>query len=121
MPKIQSKQIDLTSGFAQELKTNKSMVASVTVADGDAATATTVAADNNTGGYLGIRVNGVGYRVGDGTKVGVDSYFSGDGGATARAFSAVVAGDTIRWNGSVAGFQLAATDVIDIVPGLSAV
>jgi hypothetical protein len=81
--------------------------------DNDQATATTVASNNALGGYIGVRVNGVHYVVGDGTKVAVDSYFSGDGGVTARAMSAVVTGDTLRWNGSVAGFQLAATDRVD--------
>lgn len=119
MPKIQAKQIDLTAtGFPVELTQNKNMVALVTVADNDAATATTVVKNNYNGGYMGIRVNGVGYQVGDGSKL-LDAYFSGDGGVTARAFSAVVAGDTIRWNGSIAGFQLAVTDRIDIVPALA--
>jgi len=93
---------------------NKNMTASVTTADNDLATATTVASANALGGYIGVRVNGVHYLVGNGTKVGVDCYISGDGGTTARAFSAVAAGDTLRWNGSVAGFQLATTDRIDL-------
>ena len=33
-------------------------------------------------------MNGVHYVVGDGTKVGVDCYVSGDGGATARTMVA---------------------------------
>jgi hypothetical protein len=90
------------------------MTASVTVADGDQATATTVVSANALGGRIAVTVNGVRYSVGNGTKVGVCCYFSGDGGTTARAFSAVAAGDTLRWNGSVAGFQLAATDAIDV-------
>jgi hypothetical protein len=95
---------------------NKNMVASVTVADNDAATATVVAKANALGGYIAVSVNGVGpYLVGDGTKVAVDCYFSGDGGVTARALSAVVIGDTLRWNGSVAGFQLAASDRISLM------
>jgi hypothetical protein len=93
---------------------NKNMTASVTVADGDQATATTVVSANALGGRIAVTVNGVRYSVGNGTKVGVCCYFSGDGGTTARAFSAVAAGDTLRWNGSVAGFQLAATDAIDV-------
>ena len=93
---------------------NKNMTASVTVSDNDAATATTVVKANALGGYIGVRVNGINQLVGDGTKVSVDCYFSGDGGVTARAMSAVAVADTLRWNGSVAGFQLAATDRIDI-------
>jgi hypothetical protein len=99
----------------RQVTANKSLTASVTTSDGDQATATTVASANALGGYVGVRVNGVHYLVGDGTKVSVDCYFSGDGGTTARAMSAIVAGDTLRWNGSVAGFQLAATDRIDFL------
>ena len=96
-----------------ETATNKDMTASVTVADNDQGTATAVAQDNDSGGYIGARVNGLHYETGDGTKVGVACYFSGDGGVTARAFSAVVAGDTWHWNGSIVGFQLDANDRID--------
>ena len=92
---------------------NKNLTASVTTVDGDVATATTVSNNNALGGYVGVRVNGLHYLVGDGTKVAVDCYFSGDGGVTARAMSAIVAGDSLYWNGSVVGFQLATTDRID--------
>lgn len=93
---------------------NKNMTASVTTSDNDQATVTTVAANNGLSGYMAVLVNGIAYSVGSGTKTGVAAYFSGDSGSTARAFSAVVSGDTLHWNGSVAGFQLDATDKIDI-------
>jgi len=93
---------------------NKNMTASVTAADGAQATATTVAAAPAAGSYPKVEVNGVGVLVGDGTKVAVEAYFSGDAGANARAFSAIVATDTLHWNGSVAGYQLAASDRIDL-------
>jgi hypothetical protein len=94
------------------------MAASTTVLDGAVACATAVAAtpaaSSAAGGYVGVLVNGIEVLVGDGTKIGVDCYFSSDGGATARAMKAIVAGDLLYWNGSVAGFQLAsATDKID--------
>jgi hypothetical protein len=92
---------------------NKNLTASVTTVDGDVATATTVTSNNALSGYVGVRVNGVHYLVGDGTKVAVDCYFSADGGTTARAMSAIAAGDTLYWNGSISGFQLATTDRID--------
>lgn len=101
------------------LRANKGMAASLTTADGQVACATTVAttpaASSTLGGYIAVRVNGVGYEIGDGTKVAVDCYFSGDGGTTARAMKSIVAGDLLYWNGSVAGFQLATTDRIDFV------
>ena len=92
---------------------NKQMTASVTASDEDIATVTTVASTPGGDSYVGVRVNGVHQLVGNGTKASVDCYFSGDSGVNARAFSAIVAGDELYWNGSVAGFQLAATDRID--------
>jgi len=94
--------------------TNKSMAASTTVADNDLACATAVTGQPK--GWIGVEVNGVGYDPGNGTKLGVPCYFSGDGGATARAQGAVQAGDRLYWVGSAAGFQLAAaTDTIDFL------
>jgi hypothetical protein len=92
--------------------TNKGMVASVTVSDFDIACATAVAGIPN--GYVGINVNGVAQSVGNGVRT-QSCYFSGDGGATARAYGAVVATDHAYWVGSVALFQLAVTDVIDFI------
>jgi hypothetical protein len=91
------------------------MAAATTVVDNDAATAVTVVAPNFAAGRVALFVNGVRYDIGDGTKVAVAAYISGDAGATARAFSAIVAGDTFHWNQSVAGFNLlAGTDVLDL-------
>jgi hypothetical protein len=100
---------------AQPAKGNKSMTASVTTTDNDQATATTVAAAPATDSWVGLAVNGVLEEVGDGTKAGVAAYISGDSGTNARAWNDVVATDTIHWNGSVAGYELAATDVLDLI------
>jgi hypothetical protein len=121
MSSIQAKQI---GSWASAVRSNKNMAASTTAADGDVACATAVAttpaSSTTLGGGIGVRVNGVNYLVGDGTKVAVDCYFSADGGATARALRAVVATDLLYWNGSVAGFQLAAaTDKLDFVYDVS--
>jgi hypothetical protein len=86
----------------------------VTTADGQAATATTLAFTPAVGTSFELKVNGVQEPIGDGTKVGVPAYFSVDGGTTARAWSAVASGDTLYWNGSVAGYELAGTDRLDI-------
>jgi len=91
---------------------NKNMTASVTTADNQVATATTIAATPGNSGYVRVFVNGVAYRLGNGVKT-LDCYFSGDSGSTARAAGAIVSGDTLYWVGSVAGFQLAATDKIE--------
>jgi hypothetical protein len=66
-------------------------------------------------GYVAVRLNGVDQTVGDGTKVGADCYFSADGGATAKAWSAIALGDALYWQGTIAGFELDTTDVIDFV------
>jgi len=92
---------------------NKNMTASVTASDNDQATATTVAATPALDGHVSVLVNGLSVLVGDGTKVAVECYFSGDAGVTARSIAAITAADTLHWNGSVAGYQLAATDRID--------
>lgn len=65
-------------------------------------------------GMVDIRVNGVSYELGQGVKT-KDCYFSGDGGATARAIAAIVAGDTLYWNGTIAGFDLDASDRMDFI------
>lgn len=82
----------------------------VTVADGNPISASAVAKDNVPGNAVELDVNGISYQVGNGSKVGVPSYVSGDGGATARNYNDISAGDLLYWNGTVAGFQLAVTD-----------
>lgn len=92
---------------------NKDMAAETTTTDFDEACATAIAAtpratNNANGAYVAVTVQGIQYSVGDGVRTKV-CYFSGDGGATARAKGAIVAGDKLYWVGSVAGFQLANT------------
>jgi len=65
-------------------------------------------------GYVGVRVNGIHYRVADGNRDNGDCYFSVDGGTTARAMAAITSGDSLFWNGVVAGFDLATSDRLDI-------
>lgn len=92
---------------------NKEMTASVTAVDGAQATATTVAATPAGDSYVKVEVNGVGAVVGDAVKT-KDCYFSGDGGTTARDINDIASGDTLHWNGTVAGFELDASDIIDL-------
>ena len=93
---------------------DKQLAALVTTADGNAAIASGITARPALGGYVGARVNGVAVSVGNGSKTGVDCYFSGDSGTTARAFTALAQGDVLYWQGSVAGYQLATTDRISL-------
>jgi len=64
-----------------------------------------------------VFVNGVQVRVATsaGEKTTSDAYFSVDGGATARASSSIVAGDSLYWNGVVAGYNLATADKLAII------
>lgn len=64
-------------------------------------------------GYVSVSVNGQLQILGNGVKT-KDCYFSSDSnGATAKAISAIAAGDKLFWNGVFAEFQLAITDRID--------
>ena len=60
-----------------------------------------------------IKVNGIAVNLGDGT-LSEDCYFSSDGGTTPRSIADISAGDTLYWDGSIAGYELEATDDIDI-------
>ena len=85
--------------------------ASVTTADGNT-TGVTIGATPE--GMVMIFVNGMQQELGQGVKT-KDCYFSADGGTTARAIDAIASGDTLYWNGSIAGYQLEATDKISMV------
>ncbi len=91
---------------------NKSMTASVTASDFQVACATTLVAAPNRNGFIEVLINGVLVSLGDAIKT-KDCYFSSDGGTTAKAIASLAAGDTLYWVGSVAGYQLAASDVVD--------
>lgn len=94
------------------VSSNKGMAASLTTADFQVACATTIASTPGGDGHVQVFVNGILQTLGDGVKT-KDCYFSADAGATARAIAAIAAADTLYWVGSVAGFQLAVTDVVD--------
>lgn len=91
---------------------NKQMTASVTSSDFDSACATTLVAAPARSGYIAVAINGRLTTVGSGIRT-KSCYFSSDGGATAKTFATLAAGDTLYWVGSVAGYQLAASDTID--------
>jgi hypothetical protein len=81
--------------------------------DGDAAGITITYTPYEDSNVL-VEVNGLGANLGDGVKT-KDCYFSGDGGATARPIKDIEAGDGLYWNGSIAGFELEDTDLVDII------
>jgi hypothetical protein len=106
--------VDIGSGTAAAFDTssNKQMAASLTTADGQSACSTTIASTPGNHGYVQVFVNGLHEVVGDGVKT-KSCYFSADGGTTARTIANIASGDTLYWNGSIAGYQLATTDIID--------
>lgn len=63
--------------------------------------------------YVKVEVNGFAYTVGDGVKT-KECYFSRDGGTTALGIADVQVGDTLYWNGVVAGFDLLGADQVDL-------
>lgn len=63
--------------------------------------------------YPSVSVNGIGISVGDGVRT-KECYFSVDAGANARALNAIVAGDSLYFNGTIAGYDLAITDKISL-------
>lgn len=92
---------------------DKSWAALTTTVDGDQASISTITNTPIDESYVEVKVNGVEYEVGNGVTTAV-CYFSGDGGTTARGFSSahpngkVQSGDTLHWNGTIAGFELVA-------------
>jgi len=85
-------------------------------------TALTITGTPALDGGVSVLVNGVAARLGNGNRndVGsgtnnVECYFSGDAGATARLIADIVATDVLYWNGAHAGYDLAVTDVIDLL------
>lgn len=90
---------------------NKDVTCSTTVNDGDQACATGIAGTPTSGSVVMVFINGVAERLGDGVKT-KSCYFSADTGTTPKAWSAIAAGDKLYWVGSIAGYQLAATDTV---------
>ena len=87
--------------------------ASATAADGDSAAATTIAKTPAADSAVQVFVNGVLAKL-TGDKLG-DCYFSGDAGVNARALADIASGDSLRWNGSLAGYELEASDLVTLV------
>lgn len=93
---------------------NKEMAASLTSANGDQACSTVIAGTPANDSYVLVLVNGLGVTIGDGVKTKA-AYFSADSGTTAKTLAGIASGDRLYWNGSIAGYQLATTDVLDFI------
>lgn len=105
-------QIDDTDTTVTPVTADLDLTASVTSSDGDAAYSGSLTSDPN--GRVLVFINGIQETVGDAVKTKV-FYFSSDAGTTARAFSTIASGDTLHFNGSVAGFELDASDRLDLI------
>jgi hypothetical protein len=90
---------------------NQFGAASATSSDGDTSGVTIAATPE---GMVQIFVNGLQQELGQGVKT-KDCYFSVDSGTTAKAITAIASGDTLYWNGSIAGYQLDTNDKISMV------
>ena len=94
------------------VSSNKEMTASVGSGNYQLATVTTMAATPSGNGYVMVFINGHMVVVGDGVRT-KECYFSSDSGASARSIAAIAAGDECYWNGTIAGYDLAASDIVD--------
>jgi len=96
--------------------TDKARACLTTTTDGQPAFSGGITSTPAGNSYPAVFVNGIQYRVAldDSERTTAPCYFSGDGGATARAIADIVAGDRLYWNGSqvMPPFQLAPTDTI---------
>ena len=100
----------LEVGVGTGIDLNK--ISTVTEADGDS-TGIAITFTPFHDSIVTVKVNGVEINLGDGVKT-EDAYFSSDAGSTARSIANITAGDLLYWNGSIAGYELDATDDIDI-------
>ena len=62
-----------------------------------------------------VLVNGLGLSEANGDRDSAAVYFSNDGGLTAKTIANIEAGDTLYWNGGIAGFEITSDDTIDII------
>ena len=95
---------------ARPTSDNKGMPGNVTASDDDPGAGPILHAPV---GRVAVRVNGVDVEVGNGTKTGVDCYFSDPGDTVAKLFEDVTTGDIMRWVGTNAGYELDNTDEVD--------
>ena len=86
---------------------NHKIIPLVTSIDGDLATNEAIQYDPANG--ISVTINGIQIMIGDGNK-NEASYFSSDGGNTAKRFKQIKSGDKYYWNGSIAGYQLDGSD-----------
>ena len=107
-------QTAVASATTTEATVNKGMPALPTAADGVLATATPIQFTPSQDGYVSVFVNGIQVQLGNGTR-SADCYFSNSDGADARLYADIAQGDGLYWNGSIAGYELTADDLITLM------
>lgn len=78
-----------------------------------ATTGITISATPAGDSHVEVDVNGLSYEVGNGVKT-KDCYFSVDGGTTAKSIATIASGDTLYWNGTIAGLDLDTADRVSL-------
>lgn len=79
-----------------------------------ATTGLTLGSTPSGNGVCHVFVNGIRVSVGSGVRT-KDAYFSNDGGTTAVTYADLASGDTLYWNGTIAGYDLEATDSVSFL------
>lgn len=102
--------VDENQSVETNSTSNKTMTASATVADGDAAVLTPLTDQPVSGSGVSVVVNGI--KVPAGNTADDVCYFSPDG-IYHRAFGNERQGDVLYWIGSLANFQLDVADTVD--------
>ncbi len=91
---------------------DKALTPAVTAGD-DSDTTITISHTPANDSYVAVLVNGVQVELGDAVQT-KDCYFTDDAGATAQPIGDIAIGDALFWNGVIAGYELDATDEIDL-------
>ena len=85
---------------------------SATINDGDSA-GVSITHTPFSDSLVTVKINGMEVNLSNGNKL-KECYFSRDGGNSSVLIQDIEAGDTLYWNGSIAGYQLDGTDDLDI-------
>ena len=86
----------------------------ITTSGNNASTGITLSRQPTTATFIEINVNGSIIDVKDGTGTNQSCYFSVDGGLTPKTYAQLSIGDTLYWNGILAGYDLDGYDRIDM-------
>ena len=99
------------AGGGSSISTNEREETSAATSGNESATGITLSA--TPAADTRLQINGIGEIIA-GDKLSA-AYFSVDGGTNARALGAAVSGDELIWNGTVAGYELAASDIVSLL------